>query len=614
GRPSGACECYNKEPKFVYVTSDELGSGSLSKNGEISADIHFPIQAETEDSVVRYDTAVFTYSYKDSNGDTITPPPLETPIKLVGADAPNFCSLQILGIPYFRCTLGGDYVGAKFTSDPKANAVPLLLKKTPSFTMNVDVFGNVDARATGGVSSGQNTKYLTYELRNALGTLVATNKPQNSLDPAKGLAINSEGDKPYSVGPSVALSENMFVGGSATSVFADGISYNDNSKSASITQRDYAKQRINPTTTKILKEPNAGTTVALVFVFKASGAYDVYRASQEVFATSLTKNAATEVDGKWGFFGKALAAKTGDKIVPLDDGKVTNNALSFTDSATGAQFTIGFLNANQIPEVGGEIFVRYQKASSLLCDPNKVELWKATFELFDSKKSAYGGFYVPNFAQPAQDAEGVPQKREKTVEAVCSETYAGGTASAWPTDYPAQCETDGVKTLTTPCYCGTRAEADALAASASLNPNCGDGNMVNQGKKYCYSAGSTAVCDDGVRANAKVNWAILVDETGTYHYSENGLIKVPEGKYALFAEVTSLTNYTMSYDGVPVNVALETGFEFIATGDRPKEVSIYDKGANLGEFWNAKTGSHTIILTDDDSSHQRLFKFNVVVE
>lgn len=504
GRVSGACDCYNNAEQEVFVDHPDLGTGTLSKNGEIAADVYYTVQADSAESAVRYDTAVFTYEYKDSTGATQTKK-VETPIHLVGADAPNFCNLQLLGSPVFRCTFGGDYVGAQFKGEPKLTSPPvLLLDKQGEFTMNVDVFGNVDPRQQGGVTAGQNTKYLTYEVRNGAGVLVDTNKPQSALDVREPITIDQQGEAPQTV-KTKTVAQEWFGGSSGSVVFANQFSYIDANKPANQGANIYAKQWLS-TTSALTSQPGQDRTLELLFVFTDdAGSYTVYKSSGIPLAHFTAQDTANAKTGEWGYFKKDRVLSGDTSITPIMvggspvTGKVSGKQLTYSDTVgpapSGAAFTVVFQNT--IPPKNAELYVRYQSSDTPGCSShvNVPDFWKVKFSLWDSKKSQYGAFYVPNYDQLAMDAQGNQQTKEITVEAYCTKNYEGGSSTGWPAGVP-ECKKEGVKNANA-CLCDTPEHAKQLADEQAVVLNCGTGNTINAGNQYCISvdAGTSCVKD-----------------------------------------------------------------------------------------------------------------------
>lgn len=500
GRVSGACDCYNSAEQEVFVDHPDLGTGTLNKNGEIAADVYYTVQAESPESAVRYDTAVFTYEYKDSTGATQVKT-IETPIHLVGADAPNFCSLKLLGSPVFSCTFGGDYVGAQFKSDPKlTDPQVILLNKPAKFDVKVDIFGNVDPRQQGGFSAGQNTKYLTYEVRNGNGILVDTNKPQNSQDVREPITLDGTGEIPQTVVTKTVAQE--WFGGATAPVFANAFSFIDANKPSTQGANIYAKSWINPTSTFITTQPGADKLLELLFVFTDdAGSYMVYKSSGIPLDHYVAKDAATEKTGAWGYFQKNRVLSGDATITPLMvggvavTGKVSGKSLAYADTQgpapSGAVFTLVFLD--KIPAKNAELYVRYQSGDAPACSRfvTVPDFWKVKFSLWDSKKSQFGAFYVPNYDQPAMDAQGNVQTKEITVEAFCAKDYVGGSTDGWPQGVP-KCNDDGSKANANACVCDTLEHVKELAARGEANPNCGSSAPAG---KYCaYTSSGGRAC------------------------------------------------------------------------------------------------------------------------
>ncbi len=468
GRSPGACDCYGQTEQTLEISDPSLGSGHIGQNEDLGADIRYLVQGESGVGQIRYDTVVFEYSYKDATGQTKTVKK-EAEIHLTGSDAPNFCSLKLLGTPFFSCVFGGDYVGAIFDGDPKITPAPLLKDSKVHFNVPITLFGDSNPRDTGGASSGANTKYLVYEIRNGANTVVETNKPTDPYAQDKLIRIETSGSNTKTFDSINPISESMF-GATTGGVPADFISYYGPNPS-SPDSRVAAKKHINPGATTVTE---TSSLVDLAFNFTAAGV--------KVYAPAVVGEKVSAVVNGNNFKEVGSATLSGKKLTFRDDGR------------SGGLITLTLLE--DVPP-GGVLYLRYQSSgasNACLSASTTPQTWHINFKLFDAKKTQYGATYEPNYQQPTTDAEGQIQEKTITVDAICATNYAG--ASGYPSGV-LPCKIGEKSEMVGGCFCGTKEDAETKCLPGSQCYNCGPDQTINAGKSFCNKdAAGTFSCDD----------------------------------------------------------------------------------------------------------------------
>ncbi|MBI4145097.1 hypothetical protein HY493_02720 [Candidatus Woesearchaeota archaeon] len=510
GFKDGKCDCLGRSEIVTPINPAELGTGDLSKNDVLNTEIFFPVQAGEPGSEIRYDTAILEWEYKDNNGQ-LQKGKAEQKIHLTGGDAPNFCKLQLLDRQLFLCQFGvGDYAGVSFTKDPALKNPPILLGKPIDFTLGLNLFGSSDPRAQGGATTGINTKFLIYELRNGLGTIIKTNRdPQGTSAP---IPIETEGEheKTVTITP---VTDKDFGVTSQQQTLIDRVSLEDKDLKSN-DPRLYAKTFLNPTTTQFVVRPVPGGKIDLLFVFVGGNKVEVYKTTNQPVQNAPQKDAQNALTGEWGYRKKIDGDdNTANGVTPLKTVDLVNNVLTYTDDKgafmSNAQFKLAF---TKLPAQNGEMRLDYTEPSGegtpcshFLTAP---DTWKATFTLYDSKKPQYGGFYEPNFDQVATDSSGVRQERTVSVQAVCNTQYAGPVNVTTGAPGLAQlrfCDPNPALSQPNACYCGTYANALRDLQLGIMKHNCGPANEVNPGKNYCtYSLNNFETPDEFEAANDRV--------------------------------------------------------------------------------------------------------------
>ncbi len=176
GYRGGECDCNTKKREDIFVSSPDLGTGQLRKNDILNAEVFQTVQAD-----VRYDKAVLKWEYDDKKTGKIIAGQSECGIKLVGGDAPAFCSFDPFTLTY-RCQFGTAISGLSLKSvrphypelkHPATGQQLFPLKEPLNF--QIDIKQTLPDRP-----KGDDEKCLGYRIYDGAGDLFDANTPEDN--------------------------------------------------------------------------------------------------------------------------------------------------------------------------------------------------------------------------------------------------------------------------------------------------------------------------------------------------------------------------------------------------------------------------------------------------
>ncbi len=607
GFKGGKCDCFGAQEQTLPVIAPGLGNGKLRKNDALNTELFYSVQAGDSGSGVRYDTAILQWQFKDSRGQILTGK-AESKIHLTGGDAPNFCSIQLLGTPLYLCKFSvGDISGVSITKDPVITSPAgnvTLLKSPIEFRMNVNLFGSPDPRPQGGVSAGQNTKFLVYEIRNGNGIIV----DQNKQIPVK---IDTEGDKEYVI-RSKTISEAMF-GVAGTVDYSNAISLKvpPGTPAGIWDVNNYRKNgqvALSPAPATQIGGLVQGQNINLVVVFNGASA-DVYESDGLAEVQGNPPKGSDAINpGRWGLYAKLVGSV---RTFPIQNGNglYLTGPIGISGLPPNAIVQLSFL---RLPPTGSEMLIHYTPAASNPCAnyQNTPDTWSATFTVFDGRKPLYGGLFEPNFDQISVDADGNPAQKSIRFQSVCKDSYAGAGSISTP-GFPTNlriCSPDPTVSNENACFCGTAQEALRDAQLGILKHNCGQGNDVHPGQNYCgYTIDNLRSCSTGPVAGLPVLFNISFFEVDTNGNPTNVERRVgTDNTVTLQANrqygLSAIGYYASPYDLTVTSPSSEPSTFQASIDSGKRQLPLFGSNGLLGtaQTLNVNTGSYTITVADSN--------------
>ena len=364
GFMNGQCDCAKIGEKTQAVLSGNLKQfENIGERGEIFENVQ---------QKWRYDKATLEWSYRDKDGKAKTGQQT-CKIETIGGEAPVFCAFDILQ-DSFRCStdLFSDYY-AKFSGtvmpaypDPLAQ----VFKIGDDTAFSVPIVQRVPEGAvcTAGRTCSA-TKYLIYSIKNAQGTVIATND-QSVYDPSKtgADAVTTDVNAFADVAPEHMLStqgEKIYVV-RLGALAADHFNFNSRT-----TTGGYIRAVATPDTVEpyIQVAPEAQAT---------RPSYDL------IFEVSKPR----DFGAPWTVYRASGGVKTGSQ---LEYGTSQQNYIR------SQGYIITLKSPDKIDKDFTVLIPSVQLPSTLTqkrCDPDKpssaTETWTATFEIRDANQQSLG--------------------------------------------------------------------------------------------------------------------------------------------------------------------------------------------------------------------------------